>query len=112
MKKLLCAVMLLLLSEHSFANANFEISGKVIELYANETGSIAVRLNTHNEYHSSAKAACPSYNGWTGNINADPILKSVLLTAKASQTTIRISVRGCEAGGAWAKAASVYMLNN
>ncbi|PCK29590.1 hypothetical protein [Pseudoalteromonas piscicida] len=112
MKKILCAVMLSLLSAPSFANAIFEISGKVTELYASETGSIAVKLNTHNEYQSSAKAACPRYNGWTGNTNADPILKSVLLAAKASQTTIRISVRGCEADGAWAKAASVYMLNN
>ena len=104
--------MLTLLSAHSFAYANFEISGTVIELFANETGSIAVRLNTHNDYHGSAKAACPSYNGWVGNVNADPVLKSALLAAKAAQTPIRISVRGCEAGGAWAKAASVYMLNN
>ena len=111
MKKATITLIFLLFSSNSYAK-NFEISGKVIELYANETGSIAVRLNTHNEYHSSAKAACPSYNGWTGNINADPILKSALLAAKASQTTVRISVRGCDAGGAWAKAASVYMLNN
>jgi|GEM_PF-2982912 hypothetical protein len=112
MKKLLCAVMLTLLSAHSFANANFSATGKIIELYASESGGIAIRLDTHKNYESQAKTGCPNYNGWTGNINADPILKSALLAAKASKATVRISVRGCEAGGAWAKAVSVYILNN
>ncbi|MEC4088705.1 MULTISPECIES: hypothetical protein [Pseudoalteromonas] len=88
------------------ALASFEMSGKIIRLFVSETGSIAVRLDKN--YNDSAKQACPGFNGWAGNVSADPILKSTLLAAHASKTNVALSISGCTAGGAWVKVAAVY----
>jgi hypothetical protein len=48
-----------------------------------------------------ASNQCPSNNGWAGHAEADPVLKSAILAAKASGIQVTVTIDGCL--GRWFK---------
>jgi hypothetical protein len=55
---------------------------------------------------------CATANGYAG-LSADAgnkDMKASLMMAKAAGQSVRIVIQGCEAGGAWYKIVSVYIL--
>lgn len=87
-------------------------SGKITELYANDSGGIAIHLeNGFPNALSSAQCPSVSSNGswWAGNLTAKSSLKAALMTAKAIGSNVVITINGCEAGGAWLKILDVYI---
>lgn len=83
-------------------------TGTIKELYIDQGGAIAIQLNEGLPNSVSANE-CPTYNGFAGNQTADPALTSALLAAKVSNSTVQLSILGCEAGGAWMKITAVYI---
>lgn len=99
----LFAVMLLVMSSSVFAAGE---RGIISELYADADGNIAVKFE--NGFPNAEKEnKCPNYKGWAGNRNVAPILKSTLLSAKASRSTITLAISGCDGG--WLKINAVYV---
>ena len=82
------------LSMSASVNAYQQASGVIAELYVNQSGEVAVRLG--GGFSSEVASECPSHNGYAGNKVPDPILKSLLLAAYVSKSTVKIGVIGCE----------------
>ena len=101
--KYLLATVLLIMSSSVFAGGE---RGIISELYADADGNIAVKFEGG---FPNAEAAnkCPNYTGWAGNRAVAPILKSTLLSAKASRSTITLAISGCDGG--WLKINAVYV---
>jgi len=78
--------------------------GVISELFASSNGAIAIKLKGG---FPNSSDQCESFNGWAGNFDADPILKSALLAAKATGDTVTLSIAGCE--GDWIKVHAVYI---
>jgi hypothetical protein len=83
-------------------------SGKIVELYANDQGSIAIRLDGGFP-NSVSSSQCPTSNGWAGNGTANNSLKAALMTAKATGSNVLLTTQGCDAGGAWLKVVDIYV---
>ena len=82
------------------------VSGTIKTLYGTPNGEVAIKLN-EGFSEELINAECPGTNGFAGNKNADPFIKSMLLTAYVSQSNIRISIVGCE--DHWLRIANVYL---
>lgn len=81
-------------------------AGKIKTFYANASGGFALQLDVGFP-NAQAGGQCTTNNGWAGNSTADPILKSTLLAAKASQQTVNVTIQGCD--GSWYKIIDVYV---
>jgi hypothetical protein len=94
----------ILISPYSFAAG--QAGGTLKEIFVNEVGAIALRLN---EGFDSAlvSSKCPTTNGFTGHSNPDPALKSALLAAFAANQKVRLCINGCN--GSWLKVTCVYV---
>ncbi|OZG72361.1 hypothetical protein BTA51_16660 [Hahella sp. CCB-MM4] len=104
MRKLF-TLMLILFSPFSFSASD---TGIIAELYVDEGGSIAIKLD-NGFPNATSDNTCSSNNGWAGNTTADPALKSALLAAKAAKSPVTVSMNGCDASGAWIKVHAVYV---
>ena len=89
----------------AFASAA-PVEGTIKELFASGTGSVALKL-VEGFPAELVASECPSYNGFAGAVDADPFLKSALLSAYVTKEKVRLSVSGCE--GAWLKINAVYL---
>lgn len=92
------------------AGASSLDTGKVKVFYASGAGAIGVILDSgYPNAQSSGQCVTANDGGWGGSTTADPILKSTLLAAKASQQSVTIVIQGCEMGGNWYKITDVYV---
>lgn len=105
MKKPIAILIINMLPAVTFAAAD---TGVISSLYADTTGNVAIKLDKGFP-NSIAAGACSTHNGWAGVPASDTVLKAVLLSAKASQSPVTLSISGCEAGGAWLKINGVYV---
>ena len=82
-------------------------SGRVVELFTNAAGAIAVRLD--NGYPNSVAARqCSSSDGvWAGSATPNPTLTAALFLAKAKGSSVTITTEGCEGG--WLKVVDIYV---
>ncbi len=105
MKKILIFIGICILSAKSYSGGH--ATGTIKELFVVETGSFALKLNEgfKSELVSSE---CPTYNGYAGNANADPILKSTILAAFAANHNVRLCINGCQ-GSSWLKITCAYV---
>ena len=103
MKYLFAVLLLVMTSSAAFAGGE---EGVISELYADADGNIAVKFEGG---FPTAEVAnkCPNYKGWAGNRNVAPILKSTLLSAKSSGSTVILAISGCDGG--WLKINAVYV---
>lgn len=94
----------------SIAAPYVQDSGRIVNLYVNASGSLAVQLD-NGFPNASADGQCPTatINGFGGNEAADAAFKSALLAANSAQQKITVTVQGCEASGAWFKIIDVYV---
>ena len=105
MKKTMGVLAINILPAMAFAAAD---AGIISTLYADRTGNLAVKLD--NGFPNSVAAGeCSTFNGWAGVPAGNTELKAVLLSAKASQSPVRLSISGCEAGGAWLRVNGAYV---
>jgi len=91
-----------------FSNMAFSATtdvGTVSQVYVSYAGHIAVKLN-EGIPNITAAGECSGAT-WVGRYTADPVMKSVLIAAKASGAKVTVSASGCEGG--WAKLLGVYM---
>ena len=108
-KSILAFSIIFLFSSGSLFAQSYSIDvGKVIDLYTEQSGKVAVRIEG-GFVNANADGQCPTNNGWAGNYAADPFFKSVLLTARTTGKPARLVIQGCEAGGGWLKIVSVYL---
>ena len=106
MKKILINLILLLSFSQPIIAGTAE-EGVISELYIDEAGNIAVKLNGG---YPTASGECPGNNGWAGNTSADPTMKSALLAAKATGNTVSLSISGCDSvSSTWLKINAVYV---
>lgn len=101
-------VFVMLLAASPCINAASADEGVIQELYVENGGSIAVKLEGGFP-NSIAANECSSASGWAGALTPDPVVKSALLMAKASRAPVSLSISGCEAGGGWLKLNAVYV---
>lgn len=99
-KKILIALLLLGLNAFAFADISQD-TGQIKLLDVNAGGVIAVHLK--NGFPNAVlKKLCPTADGyWAGLNNVDKSLKAALIAAKVSGANVKITISGCEAGGAW-----------
>ncbi len=100
--KYLIGLTLIIIS--TFTHAGTSEAGIISELYVNDLGHIAVKLQGG---FPNAEKECPEHNGWAGNSSADPALKSALLAAKTTGATVSLSIYGCDGG--WLKVRGIYV---
>lgn len=82
--------------------------GVISELYVDDSGGMAIKLN--NGFPKSiASNECTTNNGWAGVTSDAPELKSALLAAKATQSTITVGLYGCTSNGSWLKIKTLYV---
>jgi len=79
--------------------------GTISELFVDQDGAVALKL--HEGFKADlVSAECPDYNGFAGNTNADPAMKSSLLAAFAADHKVRLCITGCQ--GSWLKITCIY----
>lgn len=103
--KLIFAIFLFLFASLSYATND---TGIVQEIYIDEGGAVAIKL-VEGFPNSVVASECSTNNGYAGNLAADSALKAALLAAKATGSTVVVSIDGCDAGGAWLKVVAVYI---
>lgn len=94
------------------ASAYKQDTGIITSLYVTTSGAIAIKLNNgFPQSYGDGQCAGASLNGFGGNSSiTDPLMKSVLLTAKAAQQSITVTVVGCDSGNTnWFKITDVYV---
>ncbi|WP_218420009.1 hypothetical protein [Alteromonas lipotrueae] len=103
-------LLLLLVALLTFqANAASDSSGKVKEVYSNQEGALALKLDS--PFSEGAVQECPQYNGFAGVApTADPILKSMLLAAFSTQKRVKLVINGCN--GNWLNIQSIFVYEN
>jgi len=82
-------------------------TGKITTLFTNTGGAVAIQLDGGFP-HAVADGQCPAANVYAGFTTADPMIKSALLAAKATGTTITVIITGCANGG-WFGLHDIYM---
>lgn len=82
-------------------------TGKITRVYVNPTGSISIQLEGGFTKANEGNQ-CQSNNGWAGHKNADPVLKSAILAAKAANQSVTVTIEGCE-GASWLKIKDMYI---
>ncbi len=87
------------------ANAVF-VNGTIKTLFGSANGEVALKLN-EGFPQEVINSECPGTNGFAGNKNPDPFLKSLLLSAYVSKSNVRLSISGCD--GSWLKINNVYL---
>ncbi|MFT5594559.1 MAG: hypothetical protein ACI8SR_002950 [Oceanicoccus sp.] len=100
---------IILISMMFVSTASFAITdtGTISQLYVDASGEIAIKLK---EGFSNSSNLCANYSGWAGITIDSPELKSALLAAKVSQSTVDISITKCnETHGSWLNIDSVYI---
>lgn len=81
-------------------------TGNVSRIYVTPGGSIAFKLQ--GGFPNAVETSqCLNNNGWAGHFTADPVLKSAILTAKATGYSIIVTLEGCE--GRWFKVKDIYI---
>lgn len=91
----------------SFANTSSD-KAKISTLFVDTSGSIAITLS--NDFSAArTQNQCPSANGFAGHTNADPIMKSALLAAKAADKEVTVVTSGCTAGDHWFNIIALYV---
>lgn len=83
------------------------ITGKVVKLYTDDSGAMAIRLD--NAVSASANAECPTNNGWMGVTDDRKDLKAALLAAKMAGAPVKLILAGCTAGDQWLKVRGIYI---
>lgn len=104
------AIFLSLIGIMSFVPAHAggtQDSGIINNLFINDFGSIAIRLDKGFP-NSVAARQCPSADGaWAGGIT-DKTLKAALLMAKATKAPVAVTIEGCVGGGGWLRITELY----
>ncbi|TRY33403.1 hypothetical protein [Aliiglaciecola sp. M165] len=95
----------LLFSFHVYASYSQD-SGIVSQVYVNPNGSIALKLESGFPNALSSNQ-CENNNGWAGLSASDPVVKSVIIAAKTSGQTLKVTIEGCE--GRWFKIKDLYL---
>ena len=82
-------------------------SGQITEVFASQTGAIAIRLS--NGYKNGLVAGqCPGGDGtWAGLTAPNSSIKAAIMLAKAQNSTVVITTSGCEGG--WLKIMDMYV---
>ena len=106
MKTLWISLICSLVSSTSFATTI--IDGTISTLHTDSAGNVAVKL-AEGFPQAVVNAECSTATGWAGVGAVNSALKAALLTAKATQTPVSLSISGCEAGGVWLKVIAVYL---
>lgn len=83
-------------------------TGKITTLFTTTAGTMAVMLDGGYP-NALADGQCPVANGFAGFLTADPAIKSALLAAKASGSSITIITVGCAGGSSWYGLSQVYV---
>ena len=104
MKKIL-VIMTLVVSFSCYAATD---TGVISQLYVDQNGNVGLQLD--NGFPNAVSAGdCPSNNGFAGITVSNNILKSALLSAKATQSSVTLSFSGCTNNGNWLNVFSVYV---
>lgn len=82
-------------------------SGRVVQLYANANGAIAVQLDGGFPNSIAAGQCTSSDGGWAGLATPNPSVRAALVLAKATGSPVVITTEGCEGG--WLKILDVYV---
>ncbi|BDU40662.1 hypothetical protein VINI7043_05025 [Vibrio nigripulchritudo ATCC 27043] len=78
----------------------------VKKVFANPNGAIALQLD--GGFPNAIRAnQCSRNNGWAGLSKSDDVIKSTILTAKASGMKLTVTIEGCE--GSWFKIKDLYL---
>ncbi|WP_104401911.1 hypothetical protein [Vibrio penaeicida] len=104
-KKALCISTILFFGSAN-ATPYSQDTNTVGKIFANPNGAIALQLNGGfpNAIRSNQ---CPGNNGWAGVATSDGVIKSMILTAKASGHKLTVTIQGCEGG--WFKIKDLYL---
>ncbi|MCG9598923.1 hypothetical protein L1D15_19705 [Vibrio sp. Isolate25] len=103
MKKRLLA--LWLISSSTFAGSSMDV-GTIKGVFVKPNGTIAVSLQ-QGFPNAKTSGQCENSNGWAGLGTSENIFKSALLSAKATQDTVKIVIEGCEGG--WYRIKELYI---
>ena len=111
--KLNFALLSILLSNLFFIHHAIAASdkGHISVYFASGSGNVAIQLD-HSFPNAIAAGECPTADGsaYAGvSAAVDPILKSTILAAKASDSEVTIITEGCEVGGGWYKLKDMYI---
>lgn len=103
-------ILIFLIGLSSQALADTEDSGKITNIYVTSTGLIAFKINGGRQGIPNAVNSynCSTGGGWVGyDSSADPVVKSAILTAKASNMDVVVSIDGCHNG--WFKVRALQL---
>jgi len=101
-------ILLVLMLVSGFTLAASGDTGIISELYVDNTGAVAIKLK--DGFTNSVNGQeCTTNNGWAGVTIDAPELKSALLAAKATNSTVTLSISGCTANGAWFNLRAAYV---
>ena len=106
MKTLVTLLAFASISSGAFAASTEE--GKITTLYADNSGSIALKLDT-GFANSIAASECITYNGWAGIVSANANVVAALVSAKANQSTVFLTLRRCTSNGSSLSITGVYV---
>jgi hypothetical protein len=82
-------------------------SGRIVQLFANTQGAVAIVLDAGYPNAIAAKQCLAGDGGWAGVTTADPIFKATLLMAKQKGSVVVVTTEGCESG--WLKIIDIYV---
>ena len=108
MKNKIVALAAAILSWSAMAQTGYsQDSGQIAEVFASQTGAIAIRLS--NGYKNGIAAGqCPGGDGtWAGLTAPNSSIKAAIMLAKAQNSTVVITTSGCEGG--WLKIMDMYV---
>ncbi|HET9867140.1 MAG TPA: hypothetical protein VFQ06_07610 [Nitrospira sp.] len=80
--------------------------GRITTLYTDNAGNIAVQLDTG---FPNSTTECITYNGWAGIVAANANVAAALVSAKANNSTVLITISRCTHGGSWLSITGVYV---
>jgi len=97
-----------LLSLCSFVSSAASVDkGKIIEIYTNYAGHVAIKLDT-GFVNAEQNTECATGNGWVGIYEAHEHMIKAIYSAKENGSEVTVTTNGCE-GSQWTKLNSIYI---
>lgn len=101
------ATLLVLFVNNALASGYSQDTGTISSMYTSNDGVIAITLS-NGFANARSSNQCSTSNGWAGNVGMGNVLKAALISAKANDLSITVTIIGCEAGGNWFRIVDVY----
>jgi len=108
MKNKIVALAAAILSWSAMAQTGYsQDSGQVAEVFASQTGAMAIRLSNGYKNAMAAGQCAASDGTWAGLAAPNSSIKAAIMLAKAQNSTVVITTLGCEGG--WLKIMDMYV---